>query len=94
MWGFPGDSVVKNLLANVEDIRDADSIPGSGRSTRVEILIVFLSGKSQVQRSMADYSPWVTKSGTGLSTQAKKIIYMYTYIYTHTLICEKSSDYH
>ena len=84
MWGFPGDSVVKNLLANVEDIRDVDSNPGSGRSTRVEILIVFLSGKSQVQRSMADYSPWVTKSGTGLSTQAKQIIYMYTFIYIHT----------
>ena len=83
MWGFPGDSVVKNLLANVEDIWDAGSIPGSGRSARAEILIVFLSGKSQVQRSMASYSPWVTKSGTELSTHAKQIIYTYTYIYTH-----------
>ena len=27
--------VVKNLLANVEDIRDEDSIPGSGRSPGV-----------------------------------------------------------
>ena len=30
--GFPGDSVVKNLPANAGDIRDAGSIPGSGRS--------------------------------------------------------------
>ena len=39
MWGLPGDSVVKNLLANVEDIRDAGSISGSGRSARAEILM-------------------------------------------------------
>ena len=30
--GFPGGSVVKNLPANARDIRDADSIPGLGRS--------------------------------------------------------------
>ena len=30
--GFPGDSVVKNPPANAGDIRDAGSIPGSGRS--------------------------------------------------------------
>ena len=28
-WGFPGDSVVKNLLANAGDV---GLIPGSGRS--------------------------------------------------------------
>ena len=32
--GFPGGSVVKNLPANARDIRDADSIPGLGRSPR------------------------------------------------------------
>ena len=31
--GFPGGIVVKNLPANAGDTRDADSIPGSGRST-------------------------------------------------------------
>ena len=31
-WGFPGGTVVKNLPANAGDIRDAGSIPGSGRS--------------------------------------------------------------
>ena len=29
--GFPGGSVVKNLPANVEDVRDVGSIPGSRR---------------------------------------------------------------
>ena len=29
-WGFPGDTVVKNIPANAGDIRDAGSIPGSG----------------------------------------------------------------
>ena len=33
--GFPGGAVVKNLSANVEDARDVDSIPGSGRSPGV-----------------------------------------------------------
>ena len=27
-WGFPGAAVVKNLLANTGDARDAGSIPG------------------------------------------------------------------
>ena len=31
-WGFPGGSVVKNLLANAGDARDAGSTSGSGRS--------------------------------------------------------------
>ena len=30
--GFPGGSVIKNPPANVEDVRDADSIPGLERS--------------------------------------------------------------
>ena len=30
-WGFPGGTVVKNLLANAGDIGDMGSIPGLGR---------------------------------------------------------------
>ena len=30
--GFPGGTVVKNLLANAENSRDTGSIPGLGRS--------------------------------------------------------------
>ena len=33
--GFPGDTVVKNLLANAEDSRDTGSTPGLGRSLGV-----------------------------------------------------------
>ena len=33
--GFPGSSVVKNLPANAEDIREKDLIPGLGRSPGV-----------------------------------------------------------
>ena len=32
MLGFPGGVRVKNLIANVRDIRDVGSIPGSGKS--------------------------------------------------------------
>ena len=32
LWGFSGDSVVKNLPANVGNTRDAGLTPGSGRS--------------------------------------------------------------
>ena len=32
MEGFPGGSVVKNLPANAEDVRDLGSILGSGKS--------------------------------------------------------------
>ena len=32
MWGFPGGSVVKSLLADAGDAGDAGSAPGSGRS--------------------------------------------------------------
>ena len=33
LGGFPGDSVVKNPPANAEDMRDAGSILGLGRSS-------------------------------------------------------------
>ena len=32
MGAFPGGTVVKNMLANARDIRDAGSVPGLGRS--------------------------------------------------------------
>ena len=33
--GFPGGAVVKNPLTNAGDVRDMDSISGSGRSPGV-----------------------------------------------------------
>ena len=34
-WALPGDAVVKNLPANIQDLKDAVSTPGLGRSLRV-----------------------------------------------------------
>ena len=31
MWGFPGDSMVKNLPATAVDAKDVGLIPGSGK---------------------------------------------------------------
>ena len=54
----------KNPLANAEDTRDTDSIPGSGRSPGVgnkHPSPVFLPGKFHGQRVLQGYSPWVHK---------------------------------
>ena len=58
--------VVKNLPANAGDARDVGSIRGSGRSPgrRHQFTPVFLPGEFHGQRSLAGYSPWVTKSQT------------------------------
>ena len=45
----------KNLPVNAGNVRDAGSIPGSGRS--LEKGMVFLPGESHGQRSLAGYSP-------------------------------------
>ena len=45
----------KNLPVNAGNVRDAGSIPGSGRS--LEKGTVFLPGESHGQRSLAGYSP-------------------------------------
>ena len=57
-------SVVKNLLANTENIGDAGSIPGLGRPSgdgNDNPLQLFLPGKSHGQRSLEGYSPWGCK---------------------------------
>ena len=59
--GFPDGSVVKNLLANTGDPRDADSIPGVRKipwRREWQPTPVFLPGKSHGQRSLVGYSPW------------------------------------
>ena len=53
---------LKNPSANAGDIRDVDSIPGSGRyhggGNGNPLQTVFLSGKSKGQRSLVGYNPW------------------------------------
>ena len=53
-------SVVKNLPATAGDLRDSDSIPGSGRLPwrgAWQPIPMFLPGESHGQRSLAGYSP-------------------------------------
>ena len=53
--------VVKNLPGNAADVRDAGSIPGSGRSPgegNGNPLPYSCLENSHGQRSLADYSPW------------------------------------
>ena len=59
--------VVKNSPANTGDLRDADSVPGSGRSPGGEYgkpTAVFLPGESRGQRSLVGYSPRDCRSRT------------------------------
>ena len=58
--GFPGDMVVKNPPANAGDIRDAGSIPGSGRCPGGEHgnpLQDSCLENPHGQRSLVGYSP-------------------------------------
>ena len=58
--GFPGGVVVKNMLANAGDIRDAGLISGSGRSPgggHSNPLQYSHLGKSHGQMSLMGYSP-------------------------------------
>ena len=77
--------VVKNLPANAGDTRDTSLIPGSGRSSGEvngwQPTPVFLPGESHGQRSLAGYSPWVTKSQTRLK---RLISHTDTHTHTHT----------
>ena len=49
--------MVKNLPANAEGLREAGSIPASGRRRAWPRTRVFLPGKSHGQRSLLGYSP-------------------------------------
>ena len=64
-WGFPGDTVVKNLPDPC-----VKKIPWS---RKWQPTLVFLPGKFQWQRSLAGYSPWGHKeSDTTEHTQQQK----------------------
>ena len=55
--GFPGDSVVKNLLANAGDLSFSLRWEDPQRR-KWQPTPVFLPGKSHGQRNMVGYSPW------------------------------------
>ena len=54
--------MVKNMPDSVGDVRDAGSIPGSGRYPQeVQPIPIFLPGESHGWRSLVGYSPWGRK---------------------------------
>ena len=59
--------VIKNLPANVRDLRDMGSIPGSGRCPgegNGNPVQYFLPGKFHEQRSLAGYRWWGCKESS------------------------------
>jgi len=80
--GFQVATVVKNPLANAGAKKDADSIPGSGRSPGGgQPTPVFLPGESQRQRCLVSYIPQGYKSQTWLKQLS-------TYACIHTCITD------
>ena len=75
--GLPGGSVVKNPTINAGDSRDTASSPESGRVSgggNGNPLQCSHLKKSHGQKSLAGYSPWVTKSRTWLSDAARNVL--------------------
>ena len=65
--GFPGSSVIKNPPANTGDV---GFIPRSGRSPgEGNDYPLPYSSKSDGQRSLVGYCPWVCKRGNDLLTK-------------------------
>ena len=80
-WNFPDSTMVKNLPANAEDVRDTGLTPGLiyfrkiPWSRKWQPTPVFLPGKCHGQRSLVGYSPWDHKEpdmAERLSTQIKE----------------------
>ena len=73
-WALQVALVVKNLLANVGDIRGTfDPWVGNISWRRAwQPTPVFLPGESQGQRSLAGYSPWVAEGAWETATTSKE----------------------
>jgi len=80
---FPGGAVVKNLPAKAGDTRDAESlIPGSGRSPWIrkwQPTPVFLPGKSNGQRSLAEWSPQSCKESDMTEQLSTRFLTFYSH---------------
>ena len=87
-WASQGALVVKNLPANAEDIRDMDSIPGSGRSleegmaTRSSILAWRIQWTEEPRGLWSRGSQKVRHDWRDLLARMHK----HTHIYTHSAI--------
>ena len=85
--GFPGVSVVKNLLANAGATKDAGSIsgwgrtPGEGNGNPLQYSCL----GNPTDRSLAGSSPWVARVGHDLATkQANKAMDKYMSLCSYT----------
>ena len=65
LLGFPDCTVVKNLPANAGDAKDADSIPGSGRSPGI--------GNATHSGIFAWKIPWTEEPGGLPSTGLQRV---------------------
>ena len=77
--GFPVGSYNKESACNAGD---PGSIPRLGRSPEEKNgpTLVFLSGESHGQRSLADYSPW----GPRESDMTRRLTHTHTHAHAHT----------
>ena len=78
--GFPSGAVVKNLPANAGDIRDAGSIPGSGRCPRIEYGNPLLY--SCLENSIVRGVWWATVHGG--HKEVRHEWHTHTHTHTHT----------
>ena len=63
--GLPGGSAVKNLPANEGDLRDAVSVPGTGRSPG--------EGNASHSSILAKRIPWIEEPGRLQSTGLQRV---------------------
>ena len=76
IWGFSGDSVVKESTSQCRRGRFDPRVRKIAWSRKWLPTRVFLPGESHGQRSLADYSPWGRKqSQTWLSTHAPPLVW-------------------
>ena len=91
MSGFPVGSYNKESACNAGD---PGSIPRLGRSPEEKNgpTLVFLSGESYGQRSLADYSPWGPRESdmTRWLTHTHTRTHAHTRTHTHTHTCART----
>ena len=82
-WGFPDDSVVKNIPAVAEDsglIPGLGRSPGEGNNNPLQY-----TGKFCGQRSLAGYSPWDRKDSDRTEQLHFTSLLSFTFLDTSTM---------
>ena len=82
-WGFPGEAVVKNLLAGAGDAGVGEFNPWVRKiswSRKWQPTPVFLPEKFHGKRSLEEYNPWGSNELT-MTEHAHKCTHIYTTFY-------------